>query len=455
MAEKRFILAKDDEQAKALLKGGTATDNNGKEITAGENSVVFVPEEKEFFTYFYVAFPENSTTLTIDLSPIQEDVTIDWGDGTINKEKTHTYVDGNKIPKVIAVKNLTELPYALFDKSRYEESSNSLVGVKIGESVKRVSPSFTACNNLSFVELPTISNATNYMYFALAFTNCEKLTKVVVPTPYFEFVEAFGAAKEIEFLSPIPPKQLHIGGAGATPITKYIVPRSAVELYKTEFAKISTEHANNVETYAYESEIPEPLYKYTLECYVPSPDIKGMENDAFDTILGSGLTFTIDYRHFTFDFYSRVNWEGIELNTRTKMAAAHQITSLSKKLVTMIGSGFTATASGRWYEDFKFETLSEYEQESILAILRSIDSSLNTENLVWGKVFLSANAVYITPTTIYGEEHQTFQIAMDMRFEGNVPLFNKNIGIISVETKSKIYTMADFSEVYITKNLVR
>lgn len=45
--ERRFILANTKEEAKNLFNGGTITDEDGNEVTAGKNSIVFVPENTD------------------------------------------------------------------------------------------------------------------------------------------------------------------------------------------------------------------------------------------------------------------------------------------------------------------------------------------------------------------------------------------------------------------------
>ena len=120
---------------------------------------------------------EANTTITLqNLIGMTE---IDWGDGTVNSELSHTYAEvGMYICKIYDV---TSIGIFAFDKC------TSLTNITISNNITSIGEeAFDACENLIVVEIPNgVINIDTE-----AFRNCTMLTSIIIP----DSVTSIGAA---------------------------------------------------------------------------------------------------------------------------------------------------------------------------------------------------------------------------------------------------------------------
>lgn len=124
-------------------------------------------------TYFFIRLTE-STGLTIPALQISGATSIDWGDGTVDNNLTHTYADYGDY--VVKISGMTEITSYLFGSNNSLYNS-SLLKCYLGDSVTNIGNyAFFNCYSLTNVVIP--ENVTNIGVYT--FQGCYSLTSVVI-----------------------------------------------------------------------------------------------------------------------------------------------------------------------------------------------------------------------------------------------------------------------------------
>lgn len=501
MAEKRFILARDVKQANTLLSGESVTDNNGNEVSAGENSIVFAPETSRYSKgLLYVEGTESCSVRGIGTCTDTDIIIPEFYNGLpVTSVGGAAFADTN-ITSIEIPNTVTEIGYTAFQYCR------SLKRVVFGNSVTSIgNQAFSYCDSLTSITIPDSVTTIGDSAFSdcpslknvsigqgvtsiarLAFvrgTNLTSLTignsvstigqsafagcgmvKITIPKSVVSIgAGAFGdclSLQDVIFESETPPTLGTDVFLNIPTTAKLIVPKLGFDNYKN----ISITDTNwsgyrsYLDYYAYGSETTK-LYKYTLECYVASPAMKALKkaeaNNDYSSLkegLQSGLSFRTLYRHFSIDIYSHYDVGACELGVRKDFSQIPD-TNFNMMISDLIGyDTYTATASGYWIEDFTFEgTLGDSEEAELKSALRTLDNAFATDVLDFGDVYASAKTVTIENDASNGNS-KTFQIFMDMDFKCEVPLFGVKIASLSYPIHSTKYTFNSFYEVYMTKN---
>ena len=125
-------------------------------------------------TYFFIRLTEN-IGLTIPTLKISGATSIDWGDGTVDTNLTHTYADYGDY--VIKISGMTQITNYLFGSSG-SLYNYSLLKCYLGSTVTSIgNNAFSFCESITSVIIPeSVISIGNY-----AFSSCESITSVIIP----------------------------------------------------------------------------------------------------------------------------------------------------------------------------------------------------------------------------------------------------------------------------------
>ena len=229
----------------------TALESGGAELEAKLNENIIKDPSKTYLVWKGDKFP-NSTEATFKAP---EGCTIDWGDGNVETFETtstavntHTYTDGFEY-HLISLSNYTAFSNAFFN-------CRGLTSVTIGNSVTSIgSNAFSGCSSLTSVTIPdnvtsigsdaffgcsgltsvTIPNSVTSIAGS-AFYGCSRLTSITIPDSVTSIgIVAFKGCSRLRTIriSAINPPTLYSDTFSETSIEKIIVPKSAINTYKT------------------------------------------------------------------------------------------------------------------------------------------------------------------------------------------------------------------------------
>ena len=206
-----------------------ATADSAKILEAKLNENIIKDQSKTYLVWKGNQFP-NSTNATFKAPA---GCTIDWGDGNVETFSTastvvnqHTYTDGIEY-HLISLSN-----YTVIDNSAFYNCSG-LTNVIIGTSVTSIrARAFYNCSGLTSVTIPDSVT----IIFIGAFGGCSGLTSVTIPDRVTDIdIGVFSGCSGLKTvkISAINPPTLNTGAFDETPIEKIIVPKSAINAYKS------------------------------------------------------------------------------------------------------------------------------------------------------------------------------------------------------------------------------
>ena len=125
-------------------------------------------------TYLFIRLTEN-IGLEIPSLKITGATSIDWGDGTVDTNLTHTYADYGEY--VIKVSGMTKTEYGLFNGSYDSPYTYSLQKMYLGNSVTTIGTSaFSNCKSLAIISIPNTASIEGAVFY-----NCYSLTSIIIP----------------------------------------------------------------------------------------------------------------------------------------------------------------------------------------------------------------------------------------------------------------------------------
>ena len=205
----RIILTTQD-FGQRLIAGETVTNSAGVSITLNENDIVAIPREDESVdekvdtikaelnnevivaTFNITQADIDYSINTVILKNLADMTKIDWGDGTVDSNLTHTYAEtGQYTCKIYGVTTIGDsafhdcsgiLASIVIPSSVTSIGENAFLGchmtsVIIPDSVTTIGNSAFSNCNMTRVEIPdSVTTIGEY-----AFSSCYKLTNVVIP----------------------------------------------------------------------------------------------------------------------------------------------------------------------------------------------------------------------------------------------------------------------------------
>ena len=125
-------------------------------------------------TYLFIRLTE-AIGLEIPSLNISGATSIDWGDGTVDTNLTHTYADYGEY--VIKVSGMTKTEYGLFNGNYDSPYTYSLQKMYLGNSVTTIGTSaFRNCKSLAIISIPNTASIEGAVFY-----NCYSLTSIIIP----------------------------------------------------------------------------------------------------------------------------------------------------------------------------------------------------------------------------------------------------------------------------------
>ena len=193
----------------------------------------------------------NNPNTTLAFKNLEGMTEIDWGDGTINSELTHTYE--NLGVYYCRIYGLVSIGEGAFEGSIPSSNYTPITHIKISNKVTSIGDNAFTYTKLRSIEIPN-----SVTYIGSSFDSSHYLEKIVIPesVTYID-VGAFNMCANLKIveLKGAPPQQIYSGDifSLADKLEKIIVPYGMVEAYKS--ASAWSDYATLIDCLVYQSDL--------------------------------------------------------------------------------------------------------------------------------------------------------------------------------------------------------